>query len=67
MTDATFQKCLMKDGDFKRFSHQVWNKEAHQTLVEGIKDGHPESSKSVFLNKHTQACLKEENYINELK
>lgn len=40
MTDAP---CVFKDRAFKCFAYQVWNKEAHKTLIEGIQHGKPES------------------------
>lgn len=35
-------QCVIKDGVFKYFAYQVWNKEAHQALIEGIQYGNPE-------------------------
>lgn len=53
----------IKEKAFQRQSYQIWNKEANETLIEGIEYGNPESRGLVFLNKHTQ--LNTQEYINK--
>lgn len=56
MTDVTLHR-VIKDEELKRFSYYVRNKEADQTLVEGIEHGNPECFKVVLLNKHIQVLI----------